>query len=233
MSVASKPFRGQKTQLYRIAIIALRVCLTIIFADILISYFFFFDSIIFCPFLFAKRLLILLEVYIDLVLGLTACSFLIYLTKQRGRKANATKKPGTSTGFIFFKFEIIILLAILIAINIYLIFSSPVLLLWIFLLSSMSKLFLVKNLLLQQIIGVLIKVICLLVSIAYFTVAERKVMAAVQRRKGPNVVGFWGLLQPLADGLKLLLKEVIVPSRSNALIFIVAPIMILTLSLVG
>lgn len=80
---------------------------------------------------------------------------------------------------------------------------------------------------------ILIKIILLLVSIAYFTIAERKVMAAIQRRRGPNIVGFWGLLQPLADGLKLFIKEMLIPTKANPLIFVLAPTMILTLSLVG
>jgi NADH-quinone oxidoreductase subunit H len=79
----------------------------------------------------------------------------------------------------------------------------------------------------------LLKIICLLISIAYFTIAERKIMAAIQRRKGPDVVGPYGLLQPLADGLKLLLKEMLIPTRANAFIFILAPITILTLSLIS
>ena len=57
----------------------------------------------------------------------------------------------------------------------------------------------------------LVKVLCvvlpLLIGVAYFTLAERQIMSAIQRRRGPNVVGIWGLLQPLADGLKLLVKE--------------------------
>ena len=82
-----------------------------------------------------------------------------------------------------------------------------------------------------QLALILIKIICLLVAIAYYTIAERKIMAAIQRRRGPNVVGFWGLLQPLADGLKLIAKEMIIPSHSNSRIFVVAPLCILTLSL--
>ena len=84
-----------------------------------------------------------------------------------------------------------------------------------------------------KVILVLLKIICLLISIAYFTIAERKVMAAIQRRKGPNIVGFWGLLQPLADGLKLLVKEMIIPTKANPIIFVFAPMIILTLSLIG
>jgi NADH-quinone oxidoreductase subunit H len=76
----------------------------------------------------------------------------------------------------------------------------------------------------------LVVIIPLLISIAYYTLAERKIMAAIQRRKGPNVVGFWGLLQPLADGLKLVIKEMIIPRRSNILLFIFAPMLTLILS---
>jgi len=79
----------------------------------------------------------------------------------------------------------------------------------------------------------LIKIVCLLVVVAYFTIAERKVMAAIQRRKGPNVVGVLGLLQPLADGAKLAFKELLIPTKANSYIFIFAPIMILILSMLS
>ena len=85
----------------------------------------------------------------------------------------------------------------------------------------------------QIIIIALINILFVLISVAYYTLAERKIMASIQRRRGPNVVGIWGLLQPLADGLKALLKEVIIPRKSNKFIFLGAPILTLTLSLAG
>jgi len=74
-------------------------------------------------------------------------------------------------------------------------------------------------------------IVPLLVAIAYYTLAERKVMASIQRRKGPNVVGFWGLLQPLADGLKLVVKEMVIPRRANIILFLFAPMLTLILAL--
>lgn len=73
----------------------------------------------------------------------------------------------------------------------------------------------------------------ILISVAYLTLAERKIMGGMQQRLGPNVVGFFGLLQPLADGLKLLLKESVIPTNSNTFSFIFAPILTFFLSLVG
>jgi NADH-quinone oxidoreductase subunit H len=75
-------------------------------------------------------------------------------------------------------------------------------------------------------------IVPLLVAVAYLTLLERKVMASMQQRRGPNVVGLFGLLQPLADGLKLLIKETILPSSANTIIFILAPIITFLLSLV-
>ena len=73
----------------------------------------------------------------------------------------------------------------------------------------------------------------LLISVAFFTVAERKIMGAIQRRRGPNVIGYIGLLQALADGLKLFVKETTLPSNSNIIIFILSPILAFILSLIG
>merc|ERR1711933_87773 len=73
----------------------------------------------------------------------------------------------------------------------------------------------------------------ILISVAYFTLAERKIMGSIQRRKGPNVIGFLGLLQPLADGLKLFTKETIIPSSSNMILFLISPIITFVLSLIS
>jgi len=80
---------------------------------------------------------------------------------------------------------------------------------------------------------VLIIIIPLLISVAYFTLAERKILGAIQRRRGPNVIGLFGLLQPLSDGLKLFVKEIILPSSSNKLIFIFSPVLTFIISLLG
>lgn len=66
--------------------------------------------------------------------------------------------------------------------------------------------------------------IFLLVAIAYLTLVERKMLGSVQRRRGPNVVGFFGLLQPFADGVKLLTKEMVLPSNANIVVFILSPL---------
>lgn len=79
----------------------------------------------------------------------------------------------------------------------------------------------------------LVTLVPILLTVAFFTFCERKILASVQRRRGPNVVGFWGVLQAIADGLKLVLKEIIIPSRSNMFFFIFAPIWVLAISFSG
>src|SRR5256885_8373160 len=82
------------------------------------------------------------------------------------------------------------------------------------------------------IIGEILAIIVpLLLLVAYYTYAERKVLAYSQLRKGPNVVGPFGLLQPIADGLKLLMKETVIPSGANRIVFVAAPILTFVLSL--
>ena len=80
---------------------------------------------------------------------------------------------------------------------------------------------------------ILLIVVPLLLFIAYLTYFERKVIGAIQLRKGPNVVGPFGLFQPIADGIKLLTKETIFPENSNKLIFTFSPILTFTLALIG
>lgn len=86
---------------------------------------------------------------------------------------------------------------------------------------------------LQIIIQILIVVLPLLIGMAMLTYAERKVMAGMQLRKGPNVVGPFGLLQAFADGFKLFLKETIIPTKSNRVMFLLAPMITFALALVG
>lgn len=89
----------------------------------------------------------------------------------------------------------------------------------------------------QYIIEIIISFIALilplLLAVAFFTLYERQLLAALQRRQGPNIVGFYGLLQPIADGLKLLMKESILPTRANFLIFVFSPIFTFGLALAG
>ncbi len=84
-----------------------------------------------------------------------------------------------------------------------------------------------------SIIEVLIVTIPVLLTVAYVTVAERKTMASMQRRLGPNIVGYYGLLQAFADALKLLLKEYVSPTQANLSLFFLGPIITLIFSLLG
>jgi NADH-quinone oxidoreductase subunit H len=74
-------------------------------------------------------------------------------------------------------------------------------------------------------------IILILLAVAFFTLFERKLLASVQRRRGPNVIGIFGLLQPIADGFKLLSKETVVPYSSNFFIFLISPLVTFVLAL--
>lgn len=84
-----------------------------------------------------------------------------------------------------------------------------------------------------SIIEVLMVLVPALLSVAYVTVAERKTMASMQRRIGPNIVGYWGSLQAFADALKLILKEYVSPTQANLILFFLGPIITLVFSLLG
>lgn len=89
------------------------------------------------------------------------------------------------------------------------------------------------SILIWIIIKILVIVVPLLLGVAYLTFAERKVIGYMQVRIGPNRVGFMGLLQPIADLIKLITKEIIVPTKSNKYLFVIAPLLALVPSLVG
>ena len=81
-----------------------------------------------------------------------------------------------------------------------------------------------QNIITYYLILVLGTILPVLIAVAFFTLAERKIMAFVQRRRGPDVVGFWGLLQPIADALKLIIAEPIILSNSSPYLFLLAPL---------
>ncbi len=86
---------------------------------------------------------------------------------------------------------------------------------------------------LLSLIDVLIVLLPMLLAVAFMTIVERKQLAAHQRRVGPNYVGYFGVLQPFADALKLIVKETIIPSQSNKILFYLAPVSTLIFSLLG
>jgi NADH-ubiquinone oxidoreductase chain 1 len=87
--------------------------------------------------------------------------------------------------------------------------------------------------LLLNLIDVLCIILPVLLAVAFMTIIERKQLAAHQRRVGPNTVGYYGVMQPFADALKLILKETIIPSQSNKILFYLAPVSTLVFSLLG
>jgi len=87
--------------------------------------------------------------------------------------------------------------------------------------------------LIYTLIKLLLLIVPLLLSVAFLTLAERKVLGAMQRRRGPNVVGFFGIFQPLADGVKLIFKETLFPALSNKFLFVLAPLLTFFLALLG
>ena len=89
------------------------------------------------------------------------------------------------------------------------------------------------SLTLISVFEVLLEIVPMLLAVAYITVAERKTMASMQRRLGPNAVGYYGLLQAFADALKLLLKEYVAPTQSNIVLFFLGPVITLVFSLLG
>jgi NADH-ubiquinone oxidoreductase chain 1 len=84
-----------------------------------------------------------------------------------------------------------------------------------------------------SIIEVLLVFVPVLFVVAFVTIAERKTMASMQRRLGPNIVGYFGLLQAFADALKLLLKEYVSPTQANLILFFIGPIITLIFALLG
>jgi NADH-ubiquinone oxidoreductase chain 1 len=86
---------------------------------------------------------------------------------------------------------------------------------------------------LYEILETLLLLVPVLLSVAFITIAERKSMGSLQRRVGPNYVGYYGTLQPFADALKLLIKETLIPQNANKFLFFLGPFLTLICALGG
>ena len=93
--------------------------------------------------------------------------------------------------------------------------------------------FMIYSSVIISIIEILSVTVPVLLTVAFVTIAERKTMASMQRRLGPNIVGYYGLLQAFADALKLILKEYISPTQANIILFFIGPVITLIFSLLG